>query len=134
MAIVIKLGGYKFKVIRGELEEDEKTHTLGIFDAVSNTIYISNKITDEKIFYHTLLHELVHAIFYTIGRTKLMLDENLVHCVTDKILDLFQNNPKLREKLFGGDRNAKAKLQTQHVESCASKRKAKEERENEPEK
>lgn len=131
IAIVIKLGGYKFKVVREELEEDEKTHTMGIFDAFSNTIYISNKITDEKIFYQTLLHELIHAMFYTIGRTKLMLDENLVHCVTDKILDLFQNNPKLREKLFGGERNAKTKLQAQHVESTATRVEKKEEREDE---
>jgi hypothetical protein len=136
IALVLKLGGHKYEIIKVNFDDDDddESEILGQFEPIIRTIYISSKIKNNKIFAETIFHEAIHAIFYDMGATQLMLNEIIVHSLTNRLLDVLRNNPWLRKALFEeGEKGAEKELQAQPMGKTSGKGKEKEKSENESE-
>lgn len=96
----VKLGWRNYRILQDEHRCSEEGDLSGEIDYANSVIYIYDKLSeDEKCV--TLLHEIIHGIFYLSGRKKQMNDEPLIECLSENLYQVIKDNPGM----FGEDRN-----------------------------
>lgn len=97
----VKLGWRIYSVIFGRRSDTPEGNTIwGEIDYERNTIFLNEdgKSGNQQ---STLLHEIIHWIFYNSGQSKFRQDENLVECLTNHLMMIFKDNPDLARQIFG---------------------------------
>jgi Zn-dependent peptidase ImmA (M78 family) len=91
----VKIGWREYEVIQGEHRSGDGGGDLyGEIQYEQNTIFIWDKLDhDNKAV--TLLHEIIHGLFYMCGRTDLRNDEGLVTAVSEALYQIMLDNPDM---------------------------------------
>jgi hypothetical protein len=98
----IKLGWRIYSIGIGKRTHDKENETTwGEIDYERCRIFLNEDGSDETM-KATLLHEIVHWIWYNSGQTKLRENEGAVECITNHLMMIFRDNPELAKTLFQG--------------------------------
>ena len=82
-----------------------KSGTLGLCDSANYTIKISQNIKAEDVLRATLLHEVMHALYFTYGfkpesSNRYEGEEEVVSFISSGMFDIFCQNTKLAKYIF----------------------------------
>ena len=106
---MVKVGPYKYSIVtdrtkcRNASKKKDK-YLWGETSPVYQTIYLNpDQGADSKA--DTLLHELLHAVWYHQGMRehKIESEEQIVATLAPGILDVLRRNPKIVEYLVNGE-------------------------------
>jgi len=91
----VKIGWREYEIVQGEHRTGADGGDLyGEISYENNKIYIYDKLdADNKAV--TLLHEIIHGIFYLAGRTDNRNDEGLIECLSENLYQVIKENPKI---------------------------------------
>lgn len=89
-----------------------KSDTLGLCDAALYTIKISNALEAEDAIRSTLLHEIMHAIYFTYGFRPSQKDshdheEEVVAFLSSALFDTLLRNPAVLSYIFSTTKPAR---------------------------
>lgn len=89
-----------------------KSSTLGLCDAASYLIKISGLIEAEDARRSTLLHEIIHSIYFTYGFRPSQKDshdheEEIVAFLSSALFDTMVKNPEVATYLFSAPKTAR---------------------------
>jgi len=98
----IEIGSLEWKI---DWNADLRSNVLGVCDSKIFTIKISKKSPTVKIKKSTLLHEILHAIYFTYGFTPCQKDshdheEEVVSFLSSALFDVLSQNPALHYYIF----------------------------------
>lgn len=93
-------------------ESKLKSGTLGLCDAASYTIKISALLEKEDARRSTLLHEIIHAIYFTYGYRPSQKDahdheEEIVAFLSSALFDIMIKNSEVFTYIFAGPKPAR---------------------------
>ena len=94
----IKIFGQKYRIDYAHNEED----SYGVTDPGINRISIRHRLPEDKLV-RVLMHEVTHAVIFEsllAGRKRFDIEE-VCDLVGYHIVDVLNDNPELREWLFG---------------------------------
>ena len=91
----VKIGWREYTVEQSEHRSGDGGGDLyGEINYEGQKIYIYDKLTpDNKVV--TLLHEIMHGIFYISGHEKWRKDEGLIDCISENLYQVIKDNPDL---------------------------------------
>jgi hypothetical protein len=92
----VKIGWREYQVAQEEHRnaDDGKNDLWGEINYDRNKIYIYDK-QPEEVKPVTLLHEIVHGIFYLSGHSEWRDNEDLVNCVAENLYQIILDNPEM---------------------------------------
>jgi len=96
----IKLGGirYKLKYSKNPINPEEPDKSLdGLINFSDSTIIINSRLSGQCEL-QTILHELVHAFFVSIGIRD--FDESLIDGLAYQLIGAIRDNPELFRKII----------------------------------
>lgn len=89
---VIRVGPYKFKVCKVEKIEEEDRY-FGMFHGAEETISIILNQPSKTRVADTVMHEILHAIWYTANPNG--EEEEMVSCIATALIQVFKDTPEL---------------------------------------
>lgn len=96
----VKVGWRVYKVVAANIEEEGVDH-FGACDYKNHIMYVSDEMSyDEQV--QTLLHEIMHAIFYETGHATLRDNEDAVEASANGMYSVLRANPKLLDAIRRG--------------------------------
>lgn len=101
----VMVGNFKYRIIwNKDAKVMKKNKCLGACWLHSQEIWISSALNEESK-RHVFLHEIFHAIWYSYGfnpkLVKKTYEEDTVCLITPAFLQVMDDNPKVRDYLFG---------------------------------
>jgi Zn-dependent peptidase ImmA (M78 family) len=91
----VKIGWRDYEVKQSENKTAaDGNELLGQIDYDYNKIYIWEK-QPEEIKPCTLLHEILHGIFFISGHDEWRTNEELVECITENLYQVIKDNPEV---------------------------------------
>jgi Zn-dependent peptidase ImmA (M78 family) len=97
----VKLGWRTYSISIARRQDPQKM-LYGEIDFERNTIFI-NEDGSQGTQKSTLLHEIIHWIFYNSGHANWRNDEELVNSLAENLMMIFIENPELAGLLFCQD-------------------------------
>lgn len=88
---VIRVGPYNFKVRKVEKIDDDKY--FGMFHGAEETISIILNQPSKTRAADTMMHEILHAIWYTANPSG--EEEDQVSCIATSLIQVFRDTPEL---------------------------------------
>ena len=93
----VNLGWRTYKIEQGEHRSDVNGDLYGEIKYEDNKIFIYRELdNDNKAV--TLLHEMIHWIFYNAGQEDWRKNENLIECLSENLYQIIKANPELFER------------------------------------
>jgi len=91
----VKIGWREYTITQGEHRSDDcGNDVLGSIAYERNEIFIyENQNHDNKAV--TLLHEIIHGIFFLSGRADDMRNEPLIECLSENLYQVIKENPEM---------------------------------------
>jgi len=90
------IGGYRWNIL---FEKPKVEHAIGLTDVMKLTIWIEPDMA-ETIQKSTLVHELLHAIAFTAGKSEKDGEEAWVSALAPLLFTMLRDNKELRDYLF----------------------------------
>lgn len=91
----VKIGWRSYEVVQGEHRSGDNGGDLyGEISYEENKIYIYDKQSEENKIV-TLLHEILHGIFYLSGHDEWRKNEELIQCVSENLYQVIKDSPDL---------------------------------------
>lgn len=91
----VKIGWREYAVVEDKaITNSDGYELLGRIDYDENEIYLCNQAKPENKIV-TLLHEILHGIFYMAGRKENCADEGLIDCLSENLYQVIKDNPKM---------------------------------------
>lgn len=90
----IKVAGQTFKINLWGHHTASSYHKFGEFNLLDKTISIDNSLDNLK-FIETLIHELLHCIYYMYTIEGEDDEERTVTSISKGLVQVYKNNPKL---------------------------------------
>ncbi len=91
---VIKLGGRTFHIVDTPRDKDTTEQDVGMIDYDREYIYINPEMESTSSWNITLLHEILHYVFYVCARNDLRNDEELVSAMSEILYQIIKENNK----------------------------------------
>jgi len=92
---VLKIGWRKYTIQEDKEKRDSAGDCLnGEIDYSGHVIYLNNEYSNEQMKV-TLIHEILHGIFYKQGHSEWCHNENLVNGLAEGLYELIIDNPNL---------------------------------------
>jgi hypothetical protein len=89
----VKIGWREYIIKQGEHRTADNGGDLyGQIKYDDNEIYLYDKQTEENK-HVTLLHEIIHGIFYMSGHSEWRGNEDLIECVSEGLYQVIRDNP-----------------------------------------
>jgi hypothetical protein len=91
----VKIGWRNYKVEQGEHRAADNGGDLyGEIQYEKSNIFLYDKLPeDEKCV--TLLHEILHGIFYITGHKDLRENESIIECISENLYQIIRDNPEM---------------------------------------
>ena len=97
----VKIGWREYKINQGEHRSGRDGGDLyGEIQYEEQTIYLYDKQSEDNK-KATLLHEIIHGIFFVSGHHEWRENEELIECLTENLYQVIKDNPSL----FAGGEN-----------------------------
>lgn len=91
----VKIGWREYNIIQDEHRtSDDGGDLYGQIEYEKNQIYLYDKQGEENKIV-TLLHEIIHGIFYMSGQTEWRTNEDLINCLSENLYQVIKDNPEL---------------------------------------
>lgn len=90
----VKIGWRTYAIEQAEHRSAEGGDLYGAINYDDAKIYIYDKQSEENKIV-TLLHEIIHGIFYLSGQKEWRENEQLVECLSENLYQVFKENPNL---------------------------------------
>lgn len=91
----IKIGPYRFEVNERNVEWMEKNAAHGTFDTLNLQINVVTENRDKIVILDTLLHEILHGIYYLFQLSKGDSEERVVSALSTGLLTVLIDNPEI---------------------------------------
>ena len=104
LPLSIDILGFKYKVSHMKKSMYRGSGAIGVCDAMYNHIYIYTRDMQESVIAETLLHEVLHALYYEMGVEQGAGEEHIVRNLSRGMYAVLQANPEFAGMLANSGR------------------------------